>query len=147
MERILVAIDTRHGAWAALSHACFLARRMDVELYVLLVNPLPGEGKTSSGNVLESTVKKRLSLLLETAKAQGISINYFVTEGTYEDEVIQFVKHYRIGLLVFETKGSETRMTAKEATLLGTLRHRLRCKIEVVAANKSGPTPESLRLG
>ncbi|MGD9947305.1 MAG: universal stress protein [Desulfobulbus sp.] len=133
MEKILVAIDARRGAWAALSHACSLAKRIEVDLNVLLVNPQTrGGGKTVRGE-LEQVVRKRLELLLETAKGEGITINYFMTEGSYEDEVINFVNHHKIALLVYETRGRDARSAAKDAVALRALRHRLTCKMEVVA--------------
>nr|WP_320009717.1 universal stress protein [uncultured Desulfobulbus sp.] len=144
MEKILVALDTKHGAWAALSHACSLAERMDVELYVLLVHPSSKEKQNSAEFALEAAIKSRLELLLEAAKNKGIRINYFVSEGTYEEEIIQFVNHYRIGLLVCETTGSAARISAKEALFLRALRHRLRCKLEVVAAGKAPLLAENL---
>ncbi|MDD2464453.1 MAG: universal stress protein [Desulfobulbus sp.] len=136
MEKILVAIDARRGAWAALSHACSLAKRIQVDLNVLLVNPqTSGRGGAVHGE-LEQVVRTRLELLLETAKAEGITINYFMTEGAYEDEVINFVNHHKIALLVYETRGRDARSTAKDAVALRALRHRLKCKMEVVAPIK-----------
>ncbi|MFV0436457.1 MAG: universal stress protein [Desulfopila sp.] len=133
MEKILVAIDGRCGAWAALSHACSLAKRMDVDLNVLLVNP-PGVGKKQdSPGKPELAVRMRLDLLLETAKAEGLVINYFVTEGPYEDEVILFANTHKIALLVYEACGGCGRGAARQSIALQALRHRLRCRVEVVA--------------
>lgn len=132
MEKILVAIDARYGAWAALSHACSLAKRMAVELNVLVITPL-----SERVGVLrierDLAVKKRLLLLLETAQGEGITINYFMTEGSYEDAVIDFVNHHKIALLVHETRGRDARSAAREAVVLRALRHRLHCTVEVVA--------------
>jgi nucleotide-binding universal stress UspA family protein len=88
MENILVAIDGKHGAWEALSRACSLARRVHVQLSVLLVIPSPTRNLSYSDAQLEATVRERLELLLEAIKAEGIRINYFVTEGVYEEEVM-----------------------------------------------------------
>ena len=138
MEKILVAIDARYGAWAALSHACSLGKRMDVDLNVLLINPQnQGTGK-AGGCDPEPAVKIRLELLVEAAKAEGITINYFMTEGSYEDEVIHFVNHHKITLLVCETRGGDARSAAKEAVALRALCHRLHCRMEVVAPIKTG---------
>jgi len=138
MEKILVAIDARYGAWAALSHACSLGKRMDVDLNVLLINPKHrGKGK-AVGCALEPAVKKRLELLMEAAKSEGITINYFMTEGSYEEEVIHFVNHHKITLLVCETRGGDARSAAKDAIALRALSHRLHCKMEVVAPIKTG---------
>ncbi|WP_310600467.1 universal stress protein [Desulfobulbus sp.] len=137
MERILVAIDGRHGAWEALSHACSLAKRVQVLVYVLLVMPTaPGRERATDKGGWQS-VKKRLELHLAAAKAEGLAINYFMTEGHYEDEVINFVNHHKIALLVHETRGKDARSAARDAVALRALRHRLTCKLEVVAPMKT----------
>lgn len=136
MEKILVAIDGRFGAWAALSHACSLAKRMQVELNVLLVQaPISACG--SADAELAETVRKRLELLLAGAKTEGLVIHYYMTEGGYEDEVIDFVTHHRITLVVYETRGKDARAAAKDAVALRALRHRLTCRMEVVAPIKT----------
>lgn len=133
MEKILVAIDSRCGAWAALAHACSLAKRIEVELHVLLITPRSvGKGEGGREGIGES-VRKRLELQLASAKAEGIAINYFMTEGTYAEEVINFVNHHKIALLVHETGGRDARSAARDAVALRALRHRLTCKMEVVA--------------
>jgi len=133
MEKILVAIDSRCGAWAALAHACSLAKRIEVELNVLLITPRSaGKGEDVRDAVGES-VRKRLELHLANAKAEGIVVNYYMTEGTYGEEVINFVNHHKIALLVHETRGRDARSAARDAVALRALRHRLTCKMEVVA--------------
>ncbi|MCL2457806.1 MAG: universal stress protein [Desulfobulbus sp.] len=137
MENILVAVDGRHGAWEALSHACSLVKRIQAVLYVLLVMP-PATGKERAGDESgRQSVRKRLDLHLATAKAEGLIINYFMTEGQYEDEVINFVNHHKIALLVHETRGKNARSAARDAAVLRALRHRLTCKMEVVAPMKT----------
>jgi nucleotide-binding universal stress UspA family protein len=138
MEKILVAIDGRHGAWEALSHACSLARRIHVQLNVLLVIPLDKAGLSHAAAEVEEHIKKRLELLIEAAKAEGIVINYFITEGNYDDEVISFVNHNKITLLVHETHEGETRPASREmAETLRSLRHRIACTMEIVAPKKT----------
>jgi K+-sensing histidine kinase KdpD len=137
MEKILVAIDGKHGAWEALSHACSLARRIEVQLHVLLVVS-PNRARLSRADRdVEDEIKKRLELLIEGAKGDGILINYFNAEGDYDDEVISFINHYRITLLIHETDGGDIRPLSKELTAsFRSLRHRIPCVIEVVAPRK-----------
>ncbi|MBV5343308.1 hypothetical protein JZU68_06755, partial [bacterium] len=71
--------------------------------------------------------------------AEGITINYFLTEGNYEDEVINFVNHHKIALLVHETTEGDARSANKESALLRALRHRLTCRMELVAPMKHIP--------
>jgi transposase len=83
-------------------------------------------------------IRKKLELLLEAAKAEGISVNYYVTEGTYDDEVISFINNNKITLLVYETLDGDIRPANREcAASLRTLRHRVACTIEVVAPKKT----------
>ncbi|MDP3480397.1 MAG: universal stress protein [Desulfoprunum sp.] len=138
MEKILVAIDGKHGAWEALSHACSLAKRIHVQLNVLLVIP-PSKAYLSHAEAeAENHIKKRLELLIEAAKSENITINYFIAEGNYDDEVINFVNNNKITLLVHETPEGDTRPAGNElAASLGSLRHRIACKMEVVAPKKT----------
>ena len=138
MKKILVAIDGKHAAWEALSHACSLATRIDVQLNVLLVNPPGGRRLSTAEMEAKDQIRKKIELLIEAAKAEGIKLNYYVTEGTYEDEVISFINNNKITLLVYETLEGDTRPANKELTSsLRTLRHRISCTIEVVAPKKT----------
>jgi nucleotide-binding universal stress UspA family protein len=137
MKKILVAIDGKHAAWGALSHACSLAKRIDIQLNVLLVNP--PDRTPLSGTEIEATdeIRKKLELLIEAAKREGIMVNYYITEGAYDDEVIGFINNHKIKLLVYETLEGDTRSVSKEsAASLRTLRHRVACTIEVVVPKK-----------
>jgi nucleotide-binding universal stress UspA family protein len=137
MKKILVAIDGKHAAWEALSHACSLAKRIDIQLNVLLVNP--PDRTPLSRTAIEATdeIRKKLELLIEAAKREGIMVNYYITEGAYDDEVIGFINNHKIKLLVYETLEGDTRTVSKEsAASLRTLRHRVACTIEVVVPKK-----------
>lgn len=137
MKKILVAIDGKHAAWGALSHACSLAKRIDVQLNILLVNP-PDRTLLSRNEIeVKDEIRKKLELLIEAAKTEGIMVNYYVSEGGYDDEVIGFINNNKIKLLVYETLEGDTRSANKEsAASLRTLRHRVACTIEVVAPKK-----------
>ncbi len=136
MEKILVAINSKHGAWEALSHACSLAKRIDAILNILLVVPLDRQKMLSSEKEVEEAIKKRLELLIEAAKAEGILINYFIAEGRYEEEVINFVNHNKISLLVHEANLEDTRSANKDLIYLRLLQHRITCSVEIVSTKK-----------
>ncbi len=136
MEKILVAIDSKHGAWEALSHACSLAKRIDAMLNILLVVPLNMQKMLCSEKEVEETIKKRLELLIEAAKAEGILINYFIAEGRYEEEVINFVNHNKISLLVHEANDEDARSAYKDQVYLRSLQHRIACTVEIVSTKK-----------
>jgi hypothetical protein len=140
MKKILVAMNGGSAAWGALSHACSLAKRMAVQLNILLVNSLERTGPSHTHSKIEEKdeIRKKLELLIEAAKAEGIMVNYYITEGNYDDEVIKFINNNKITLLVYEIVEGDTRPANKErAASLRTLRHRVACTIEVVAPKKA----------
>lgn len=136
MESILVAIDGKHGSWGALSRACALAQRMDVKLNVLLIVPSTRHVLSHAEQQMEEDVRKRLGLHIEAAKSEGIRINYFLAEGSYDEEVIAFINNNKITLLVHELPEGDARTTEKEYATLRTIRHRVSCRVEVVAPKK-----------
>jgi nucleotide-binding universal stress UspA family protein len=133
MERILVAMDVKHQGWEALSHACSLAKRLDVEINVLLVALGDIQKRLHPEMEIENELRKRLALRIEAAKADGVLVNFFITEGGYEDEIVSFVKKHRITMLMVEKQGGDTRTALSSGKgSLRTLRHRLTCRMEVV---------------
>ena len=136
MENILVAIDAKHNAWEALSRACSLARRVHVHVNVLLVIPPQSRNLSYTEAQLETTVRERLELMLEVFKAEGVRINYFVTEGVYEEAVIVFTQNNRVTLLVYEATDGDARSADGECASLRAIRHRVACRVEVVAPIK-----------
>ncbi len=136
MERILVSMNCQRGAWGAWSRAISLTRRIDARLYALLVLPptcktgRTGEERASNG------VKERLELQIELAKSEGIRIDYFISEGSYEEEVIRFVEQNRITLLVAEPPEEETRHSERELSPIRSIGRRIRCRMELVSPRK-----------
>jgi len=139
MEKILIAINGKDEAWEALSHACSLAGRIPAQISVLLVQATVAPAIHQYKTEETEEFRKRLELLLEAAKAEGIAINFFITEGDYEDEVISFIKANKISLFIHETHVSngirekKRKAADKEpAAALSRLRHRIPCRMEVV---------------
>jgi nucleotide-binding universal stress UspA family protein len=135
MEQILVGIDYQHGGWEALARACTLAKRIDARLHVLLVRPETGNGAADEAH-RALALRRHLELRIETAKAQGIRVDYFITDGRYEDEIVRFVNKYRITLLVYQLRDGESGSTEKAGWSLQAIRHRIACKVEIVAPRK-----------
>ena len=136
MERVLVSMNTRQGAWEAFSRAISLARRIDARIYALLVLP----PHTAGGRKIEletSGVRERLELLIEAAKSENIHIDYFISEGKYEDEVIRFIEQNRITLLVVESPEGDNRNIDREPRRIDSLRHRTTCRMEVISLRKN----------
>jgi hypothetical protein len=136
MERVLVSMNSRQGAWEALSRAISLARRIDARIYALLVLP----PLTPVGSIVEqnaSGVRERLELLIEAAKSENIHIDYFISEGKYEEEVIQFIDQNKITLLIVESPEGENRTIDRELYPIDSLRHRTTCRMEVISLRKN----------
>ncbi len=133
MEKILVAMDPERTHMFAGNHALHLARRIKARVFFLLVLPA---GRLSSGhpekNFNESTVRKRVEAVIEEARADGILVDYYMTCGDYESELVSFVQENNISLLVVECP--DTRGHAGQACndFLDKLRHRINCRIDVV---------------
>ncbi len=135
MERILVSMDARQGAWEAWSRAISLAKRIDAGVYALLVVP-PSSSAADRYDKDGSSVKKRLELLVESAEAEGVRIQYFISEGDYEEEVIRFVDHNRITLLVAESAEGDHRHADRKIPPLRKILHRIACRVELVSPRK-----------
>lgn len=134
MERILVTMNGRNGAWEALSHSICLAKRIGAQVYVLRVLPQGGLSPAEAG--LEETLRRRLERQIGAAKADGVWIEHFVSEGDFEDEVIRFADEGRITLLVAEPGEGDQRWPEAEGTFRR-IRHRVACRVELVSPRKN----------
>jgi len=136
MERILVAIDGKQSAWQALSHAFFLAKRIDAQVNVLLILPSLRIFQTKEEKERQDAVTQRLSYHIEKAQVEGIRINLFFTEGHYAEEVIRFVNQNKITLVMHEAEQGDMRTAMRESSFLQSLRLRVNCRVEVIAPKK-----------
>lgn len=139
MERILVCMKGRQGAWEALSHSVFLAKRIGAAIYVLRVLPAR-TGENPADRALEEAVRVRLERQIESAKAEGVRIDHFVAEGDFEEEAIRFAEHNRISLFVAEPCDGESRCPESEAQSLQKIRHRIACRVELVSPRRKSET-------
>ncbi|MDY0040894.1 MAG: universal stress protein [Desulforhabdus sp.] len=139
MERILVSMSSRQGAWEAWSRAISLAKRIDAKVYALLVQPPHAPGRGGRREHEEAGVQKRLELLIELAKSEGIPIDYFISDGKFEDEVVQFADLNKITLLVAEFPDGDHRHPAREEVAIHKIRHRVRCRVELVSPRETQP--------
>lgn len=138
MERILVSMSNQCGAWGAWSRAISLARRIDAKLYALLLTPPSAKTAVSAGdNSTAGTVRKRLELLIEVAKSEGVSVDYFISEGNYEEEVIRFVEQNRITLLVAESADEDGSNSERDLAQIRRISHRIKCRMELVSPRKN----------
>lgn len=135
MERILVGLSLRHATWGALSRAVSLAKRIDARVYALLVQPPAGAG---DGNApMAAELRQRLECIIGMAKSEGISIDYFISEGNYEEEVIRFAEENKITLMVAEHPVRDPKSPDNDSTSFRKILHRVGCKVELVSPRKT----------
>ena len=104
MENILVAMDPAETRFYAGVHALNLARRIKAKvLFLLIYPPATRRPSRSAEDTLQDSVRKRLAALIEEARSEGITVEYYVVYGCFEKEVASFVQENKITLLVVES--------------------------------------------
>jgi hypothetical protein len=127
----------RNGPWGALSRAILLARRIDAKLFALLVLPPCAESSGIEQHSPSCKTRERLELLIEIAKSEGSRIDYFISEGNYEEEVIRFVEQNRITLLIAEYPDEEDPHWERDMAQIRKIQHRIACRVELVSPRKT----------
>ena len=140
MERILVITDNRFYPWNALSRAVELAKRINAGVFILKV--LCSEDQED--NVVEEDMKtsagRRLENMIQAARTDLVRIEYLVTKGDFEEEVIRFVEGNKISILVVEQESLEIKMSGnqgKGSCPMKDIFSRIPCKVELVSPKKS----------
>jgi nucleotide-binding universal stress UspA family protein len=141
MVNILAAMDPAETHFNAGVHAINLAKRIKAKVLFLLVYP-PNSRRTarSAGHPAEAAVDKRLAPLIEEARADDITVEYYVAYGHFENELVSFVRKNKISLLVLESLPERDALHGGGKALLDKIRHRIDCLIEVV--NEKSETSE-----
>jgi nucleotide-binding universal stress UspA family protein len=133
MEKILVGLDPgKTSLWAAV-HALNLAKRIQARLYFLLV--VDPAAKGSDGSLMrqiEASMRASLESLIEEGISEGIPVDYYITYGQYDNELIKFVKENRITMLVVGSPTPQDGRLEDFDDRLEKIRHRIDCRIEVV---------------
>jgi hypothetical protein len=131
-------MSSQCGAWGAWSRAISLARRIDAKLYALFLAPLCAQtAGTAEEHNTAGGVRERLELLIELAKSEGVRVDYYISEGNYEEEVIRFVEQNRITLLVAESPEKENSNSEREFAQIRKIQHRITCRVELVSPRKT----------
>ncbi|QJT09716.1 universal stress protein [Oceanidesulfovibrio marinus] len=131
MERILVSMNRGKVPWEALSRSIALAKRIGASLYVLSVFP---PGKPDAGPDPDS--RRKLDQQIKDASDDGLHVDSFISEGSYEQEVIRFVEQNKITLLVTEYGNIGRGHSEQEWASLQTIRHRVSCRVEIVTPRR-----------
>jgi hypothetical protein len=85
-------------------------------------------------------VKKNVQALIEEARSEGLTVDYYTAYGNYENELVDFVQENKVTLLIVESPDGQSDSTEMPKNFLNKLRHRINCRIEVV--NKKPNQPE-----
>lgn len=141
MDRILVAIDHGKGSvWAAV-HAFNLAKRIKAKVFFLLIIDSSHIGSEKQRiSQIEAAMKARIEPLIEEGLSEGIPIDYYISHGRYENELVKFVKENRITILVVGSPAGHSKHPGDFNDLIEKIRHRIDCCIEVVHEKGSKTT-------
>jgi len=133
MEKILVGLyPGKTSLWAAV-HALNLSKRINARLYFLLVIDPSGKGSDESlMRHIEASMKSSLESLIEEGISEGIPVDYYITYGQYDNELVKFVKENKITMLVVGSPTPQDGRFEDFEDLLEKIRHRINCRIEVV---------------
>jgi nucleotide-binding universal stress UspA family protein len=139
MERILVGMDVRQSNLEGVQRAVQLAARIDATVTVLLVSsPSDSQPHQDILRELENSVRKRLELLIEMGRADGVEVSFYMTRGEYREEVIRFTQQNQITHVVLGLPRGGQQATDEFHEWLAGIRHRISCRIELVQ-EKGGP--------
>lgn len=133
MEKILVGLDPgKTSLWAAV-HALNLAKRIRARVYILLViDPAAKGSEESLMRQVEASMKASLESLIKGGIADGIPVDYYISYGQYDNELVKFVKENRITMLVVGSPTTQDGRLEDFDDLLEKIRHRIDCRIEIV---------------
>ena len=145
MERILVGMDLRQSSLEGVQRAIQLATRIDATVSILLVSG-SADPHTQQDLLqqLEHSVRRRLELLVEMGRADGVEANLYVTQGDYREEVIRFTQQNHITHVVLGLPRGGQQAADEFQEWLAGIRHRINCRIELVQ-EKSGQAQEEPR--
>jgi nucleotide-binding universal stress UspA family protein len=146
MERILVGMDLGdNSSWAGI-HALNLAKRINATVtFLLVVEPDLNKGRDNPLREKEVAMRKRLAELVQQGRASGIGVDSFVIYGTYDKELVRFIKENKITMLVVGPSSNSKASSNQIAQLLEKVRHSIDCRIEVVNQKNSESTMKRRR--
>lgn len=133
MKRIMAVLETGETKlWQAV-HAVNLAKRVGGKVFILRILPVEKSDKIL---LLQEGGKEvwqyRLEALIDQARSQGISVDYHIAYGSYEDELVRFIRETKIDILVLIAPHLVGPGQRERATSLESVRHRVNCRIELV---------------
>jgi nucleotide-binding universal stress UspA family protein len=133
MKRIMAVLEASEtNLWSAI-HAINLAQRLGGKVFILRI--FPSEENRESGTSQEERngmLQQRLEALIEQARSQTVSVDYHIAFGSYEDELVRFIRETKIDILVLISPHLVAPGRRQRAISLENVRHRVNCRIELV---------------
>lgn len=142
MNRILVAVEPAHGSVSAAVYALNLAQRIQAKVSFLLICASSGPTlcRRDGQEVLE--VEEELkALLIDSRRSTGLQADIYVTHGSYENELINFVQENRITLLVidFPPPGLQEGASIFLDRMMR-IKREINCRVVIVSEKTTGNT-------
>jgi nucleotide-binding universal stress UspA family protein len=98
-----------------------------------VINPGTASKQRDVQEEMEEAARKRVEALIDEGRSEGVVVDYYITYGSYEGELIKFIEENEITLLVVGfPSGGEWGNARESDDVLENIRHRINCKIEVV---------------
>ncbi len=133
MKRIMAVLEASEAnLWSAI-HAINLAQRLGGKVFILRIFPSEEnrEGKASQEES-NGMLQQRLEALIEQARSQAVSVDYHIAFGSYEGELVRFIRETKIDIMVLIAPHLVTPGRRQKAISLESVRHRVNCRIELV---------------
>jgi len=133
MKRIMAVLEASEtNLWSAI-HAINLAQRLGGKVFILRIFPFDEKREGgASQEELNGMLQQRLEDLIDEARSQGISVDYQIAYGSYEDELVRFIRETKIDILVLIAPHLVAPGRRQRAISLESVRHRVSCRIELV---------------
>ena len=138
MEKILVGVTPENDRlWAGI-HALSLAKRIKAQVtFLLILEPLKGREKAGQRKEAELSVRKSLESIIDQARSEGVHVEYYMARGSYEGELVRFVKENKMSMLIIDSPACEKGVAGSAKDTLEKIRHQIDCRVEVVQRKSS----------
>jgi nucleotide-binding universal stress UspA family protein len=133
MEKILVGVTPENDhLWAGI-HALNLAKRIKAQVtFLLIFDPVKGKSKPLERKDAGQAVRKSLEAIIDQARSEGVQVEYYVAYGSYEYELVRFVKENKMSMLIIDSPVCDKEAAGNARDILENIRHQIDCRVEVV---------------
>ncbi len=133
MNNVLIAIDTSESSLWLAYYAMGLARRIKANVSLLMVVDDTAPVEREDRDEWIGLPQRRLESLLAEEHSDQTHVNYYVAHGTFDVEVIKFIRENSITtLFIGQPPGGDPKRARWFMDLLERISTQTRCRIEVV---------------